>query len=179
MISVWAARGGHGATTVAGALGAILKRGVSSDDPDSFEWVWPRLSETTKSRRVTIHDGGVFTVPDNSRINIVVLRGPCSTATHHLAFQKKGIDHLVLIHEPWRSLRRVDIEHALGLPVAAEIPFSSRVARLIDAGLMTTRGETLDEFSDLETWALKTFVEGRGTHTTANTHGSDLKQRSG
>ena len=38
-INIWSARGGHGATTVAGAIARFLETTVRSDDPDAFKWI--------------------------------------------------------------------------------------------------------------------------------------------
>lgn len=69
-----------------------------------------------------------------------------------------SIDHLVLVREPWRPLRAQDVEDALGLVVAVEIPFSARLARLTDAGLLGTRVGSLDEFADFRVWAQATLA---------------------
>lgn len=46
---------------------------------------------------------------------------------------------VVLIDEPGRALSRRDIETAVGAPIIATIPWDSRVARSVDAGLLVGR----------------------------------------
>ncbi|MEZ5274570.1 MAG: cellulose synthase operon protein YhjQ/BcsQ [Ilumatobacteraceae bacterium] len=45
----------------------------------------------------------------------------------------------VLVQEPGRALRRADVEHALGTPVVAEVPWDPAVARMVDAGILASR----------------------------------------
>lgn len=44
---------------------------------------------------------------------------------------------IVLIEEPGRSLRSRDVEHCVGAPVVATVPFDVAVARAVDSGLLT------------------------------------------
>lgn len=44
---------------------------------------------------------------------------------------------IILIEEPGRSLRSRDVEHSVGAPVVATIPFDVAVARAADSGLLT------------------------------------------
>jgi hypothetical protein len=149
-ILVWAARGGHGATTVAGVLAIFLRAPLCSHDLSSSRWLWSDLPEAGMHESGAVHDSGVIGSPlDIGATNIVVLRGPCSLALLDLARKSHPVDYLVLIREPWRPLRRQDAEDALGKPISAEIPFSERVARLADAGLLRSRVNDLEEFADL------------------------------
>lgn len=159
-ICVWAVRGGHGATTVAGALAEFLDATARSHDPDAFEWMWGSRERVGRPQAGMVHDMGVIAEtlsPDAT--NLVVLRGPCSLALRDLGRRLDSIDHLVLLREPWRSLRVQDAEDALGRGVDSVVACSSRVARLIDAGLLRGRVDTLDEFSDLRLWAMKTLAD--------------------
>ena len=47
--------------------------------------------------------------------------------------------HVVVITEPGRSLSPADIETVLGMPVTATITADIETARIIDAGILTTR----------------------------------------
>ena len=51
-------------------------------------------------------------------------------------------DGVVLVTEPGRSLRPADVEHSLGAPVVATVSVDPAVARMVDAGLLTTRTAT-------------------------------------
>jgi hypothetical protein len=111
-----------------------------------------------------VRDAGVLPKPVSAeRTNVVVLRGPCSLALRVLARSSDSIDHLILLREPWRPLRPQDAEVALGTGIAAEIPFSPRVARLADAGLLGSRIESLEEFADLRGWTDGTLVPSLAT----------------
>lgn len=63
------------------------------------------------------------------------------------------IDVLFVIREPWRVISNNEVAEVLGLPVSVEIPFSERVARMSDAGLLGARLESLKEFDGLRRWA--------------------------
>ncbi len=153
LISVWATRGGHGATTVAGAIGSFLKCQVLSPEPDAFQWLWPEWPKTRRGSDYRVTDAGLLCDGiDRSHINIVVLRGPCSLGLMNLAAKKDSIDSLILIREPWRTITAQDIEDALDMRISAEVPQSVRIARLADAGLLTERVHMLNEFAELKEW---------------------------
>lgn len=131
-------------------LGAPL----CSHDLRASRWFWDGVPEAGAPMLGAVHDSGVIASPLPAGVtNVVVLRGPCSLALLNLATRPDPIDHVVLIREPWRPLRRQDAENAVGRPISAEIPFSERVARLMDAGLLSTRVDELEEFADLRRWA--------------------------
>src|SRR5439155_15668548 len=46
---------------------------------------------------------------------------------------------VILVAEPGRALSAADASEVLGLPVVATVPVRSRIARLIDAGLLAGR----------------------------------------
>lgn len=46
---------------------------------------------------------------------------------------------VVVVLEPGRALRPIDIAHAVGAPVVAEVDIDPAVARAVDAGLLSTR----------------------------------------
>ncbi|MEY2467825.1 MAG: hypothetical protein QOF21_523 [Actinomycetota bacterium] len=69
--------------------------------------------------------------------SFLVLR-PCYLALRR-AVQAPRPTAVVLITEPDRSLSRGDVEDMLGVPVAIEIAWESRIARAVDAGLMSGR----------------------------------------
>jgi hypothetical protein len=64
---------------------------------------------------------------------------PCFIAlrrAQQLVVRPTGI---VLVDEPGRALTSSDVEHALGVPVVAEVRLDPAVARAVDAGLMVAR----------------------------------------
>jgi hypothetical protein len=46
---------------------------------------------------------------------------------------------IVLVDEPGRALTSTDVEHALGVPVVADVRLDPAVARAVDAGLLIAR----------------------------------------
>ena len=170
---IWSARGGHGATTIAGALGVFLDAGVRSEDPEALAWMWKGAGRRSSAMRPEVVDAGVL--GDGARLtdlNIVVLRGPCSLGLLRLAPRSESIDYLILIQEPWRSIRRRDVEAALGMKVSAEVAHSPRVARLADAGLLSKRVAGLDEFAELQAWATAMRTDLRSDQESINAAGN-------
>ena len=121
-----------------------------------LDWLWPTASMSSASGPPVVADEGMLG-PANlgHTTNVVVLRGPCSMGVLSLAEKRHMFEYLVLIREPWRPIGRRDVEFLLRTNVAVEIPFSQRVARLADAGLLAERALDLDEFSELRAWATR------------------------
>jgi len=46
---------------------------------------------------------------------------------------------IVLVSEPGRALSRREIEHTVGAPIVADVPFDPAVARAVDSGLLAGR----------------------------------------
>ncbi len=156
-ILVWGAGGGHGATTVAGAVGLFLGTTPFGHDLDSMDWMWPGgASNRTALPRVL--DAGVLQARSPTpAINVVVIRGPCGLGLRRLARAHSCIDQLILIREPWRPMGTSEVVAALGVKIGVEIPHSPRIARLADAGLLPTRAADLDEFAELKAWAISNW----------------------
>ncbi|MBI5088322.1 MAG: hypothetical protein HZB15_05525 [Actinobacteria bacterium] len=70
--------------------------------------------------------------------SLLIVR-PCYLALRRACSSSSGRSDLVLITEPRRTLSRHDVEHALGEPVVAELPWDPAVARAVDAGLLAMR----------------------------------------
>jgi hypothetical protein len=103
---------------------------------------WPRLVSALAGTGNIVIDAGTGHPPqplhDAADQSLLVTR-PCFIAirrAQHLAIRPTGI---VLIDEPGRSLTSRDVEHALGVPVAAEVRLDPAVARAVDAGLLIAR----------------------------------------
>lgn len=60
----------------------------------------------------------------------------CFLALRNAAHLPQRPSGVVLLVEPGRALRTRDVEHALGVPVVAELTCDPAVARLVDAGLL-------------------------------------------
>ena len=71
-------------------------------------------------------------------LSLLVLR-PCYLALRRAAQSEIRPSGVVLVSEPGRSLGASEVSDVLGVPVRAEVPFDPAVARVVDAGLLTTR----------------------------------------
>ncbi len=116
----------------------LIPRGVGPA-PDGQ---WKRLADALARSGNVIIDAGTGHPPqalhDASDQSLLVTR-PCFIAirrAQHLVIRPTGI---VLVDEPGRSLTSRDVEHALGVPVAAEVRLDPAVARAVDAGLLIAR----------------------------------------
>ncbi len=70
--------------------------------------------------------------------SLVVVR-PCYLALQRAVRHPLLATGAIVIDEPARALRAVDVERALGVPVLAEVPWDPAVSRSIDAGLLSSR----------------------------------------
>lgn len=148
---MWGAGGGHGASTI--ALVAAVLASVSFEATDSFspEWVLGGALVPTESGSVV--DGGQLS-PGVARtdLNLVVLRGPCIASLRRIRQVVHPEDSLAVLREPWRVTTSPEVSSVLGIEVLFEVPFSERVSRLADAGLLGARLDRLDEFKNLSAW---------------------------
>jgi MinD superfamily P-loop ATPase len=64
---------------------------------------------------------------------------PCYLALRRLVAMRARPTGIVLVTEPGRSLRAVDLARSVDAPVVAEVPFDPAVSRSVDAGLLNTR----------------------------------------
>lgn len=71
-------------------------------------------------------------------LSLLVLR-PCYLALRRAAQTSLRPSGVVLISEPGRSLGATEVSDVLGVPVRAEVPYDPAVARVVDAGLLSTR----------------------------------------
>jgi hypothetical protein len=116
----------------------LIPRGTG-DPPDDQ---WERLAAALAGSGNVIIDAGTGHPPqalhDAAEQSLLVTR-PCFIAirrAQHLHIRPTGI---VLVDEPGRSLTSRDVEHALGVAVAAEVRLDPAVARAVDAGLLIAR----------------------------------------
>ncbi|MEP7113891.1 MAG: hypothetical protein ABI862_11535 [Ilumatobacteraceae bacterium] len=75
---------------------------------------------------------------DAAEQSLLVTR-PCFIAIRRAQQFEIRPTGIVLVDEPGRSLTSRDVEHALGVPVAAEVRLDPAVARAVDAGLLIAR----------------------------------------
>lgn len=71
-------------------------------------------------------------------LSLLVLR-PCYLALRRAAQSEIRPSGVVLVCEPGRSLGASEVSDVLGVPVRAEVPYDPAVARVVDAGLLSTR----------------------------------------
>jgi hypothetical protein len=103
---------------------------------------WARLATTLGGFENVIIDAGTGCPPtalrEAAQQSLLVIR-PCFIAirrAQQLSIRPTGI---VLVDEPGRALTSRDVEHALGVPVVAEVLLDPAVARAVDAGLLRAR----------------------------------------
>lgn len=123
----------------AGAQGAALRSLGSADG----ERVALALTEHYRTGSVVV-DCGPPGLPFGNAVaaaaglSLLVLR-PCYLALRRAAQSEMRPSGVVLISEPGRSLGPTEVSDVLGVPVRAEVPFDPAVARVVDAGLLSTR----------------------------------------
>lgn len=114
--------------------------------PEATSSLWNRLAtivdeEVTRGNHVFI-DVGCHPIPPallqrvavHARRTLLVLR-PCYLALRRAMNDGTESDGVVLITGGGRILIRKDVESVLGLPVVAEVPLDSDIARRVDSGL--------------------------------------------
>lgn len=129
--------GGHVSET--GGPGEAL-RSLSSADGERLALA---LGEHYPTSSVVVDCGP----PDNpcgnavaaaAGLSLLVLR-PCYLALRRAAQSELRPSGVVLVSEPGRSLGASEVSDVLGVPVRAEVPYDPAVARVVDAGLLSTR----------------------------------------
>ena len=152
-INVYSAEGGQGTTTVAGVIAHFLTSSVESLDP-GFELTWGSALLAGGRRGPIVRDiGAVSTSPDEPGHRVAVITGPSVAGAMRLARLIDQSDAVVLIQEHWRAISVSDLERAIRRRVDVIIPYSPRVARLADAGLLGAKLPNLTEFDQLKAWA--------------------------
>jgi len=104
---------------------------------------------------LAIDDGGTLAGAHDAAelLQVGVLRGPCYLSLRvTVDLVRRGIDTIVIVREPGRSLTRQDVASITGLDIVAETHTSPAVARAIDAGVLPTTIGRLGEFAPLERW---------------------------
>jgi hypothetical protein len=103
---------------------------------------WSLLANAVGTSANVFIDAGTGCPPaalhDAADQSLLITR-PCFLAirrAQQLSIRPTGI---VLVDEPGRALTARDVEHALGVPVVAEVRLDPAVARAVDAGLLIAR----------------------------------------
>ena len=125
------------ATAVRDDVG-LISRGTVGAPTDQ----WQRLAVVLAAMPMVVVDAGTGCPPgplhEAAEHSLLVTR-PCFIAlrrAQQLSVRPTGI---VLVDEPGRALTASDVEHALGVPVVAEVRLDPAVARAVDAGLLVAR----------------------------------------
>jgi hypothetical protein len=120
----------------------LLPAGQRADDRTDSER-WAALAALLEDdARFIVVDAGTGTPPPAlhraAERRWLVTRA-CYLALRAAVAQATRPNGIVLVDEPGRSLRRDDVEAALGAPVVAEVLLDPAVARAVDAGLLISR----------------------------------------
>jgi MinD superfamily P-loop ATPase len=115
---------------------------IPRGDPDPPQEQWGRLAAVLSGSGNVIIDAGTGLPPQalhEAADQSLLITRPCFIAirrAQRLTIRPTGI---VLVDEPGRALTARDVEHALGVPVVAEVRLDPAVARAVDAGLLIAR----------------------------------------
>jgi MinD-like ATPase involved in chromosome partitioning or flagellar assembly len=119
----------------------LLPLGCPLERPATARWGALAAALGHADRQVVV-DAGLGEPPrtllTDGTQSILVVR-PCYLAIRRTVAVTTRVDGVVLVLEPGRALGRKDVEHAVGAPVVAEVPFDPAVARAVDAGLLSAR----------------------------------------
>lgn len=103
---------------------------------------WSRLAAALQSFPEAVVDAGTGAPDEAMRSaathSLLVIR-PCFLALRRAVAMAVRPTGVVLVSEPGRALSARDVEHALGVPVVAEVPVDPAIARAVDAGLLAAR----------------------------------------
>lgn len=104
---------------------------------------WSELADQFRgeSRHIVIDAGTGPPIPIVHRCadRTWLVTRPCYLSLRAAVRHPSRPSGIVLVEEPGRSLRSVDVELAMGAPVVATILLDPAIARAVDAGLLTTR----------------------------------------
>jgi len=103
---------------------------------------WDDLAGALGALGPVIVDAGTGTPPADlvavATHALLVIR-PCYLAVQRALHMAVVPTAIVLVTEPGRALGARQVEHALGVPVVAEIEIDPAIARAVDAGLLAAR----------------------------------------
>lgn len=150
-LNVVSAGGGHGSTTIAGMIAAATGRAAGSSDIDEFAWMFGADVVVVSDDLPEVIDCGTDW-PRHLGRAVAVIRGPSVLGLRRLVREHRSVAVVVCIVEPWRTLGRSDLVVAFEGPAIIEVPWSERIARLADAGLLGSKLAGLSEFSELFEW---------------------------
>lgn len=107
---------------------------------------WDRFAEAIASLPHTVViDAGTGFVPEHVVAGIdrvTMVTKPCYLSLRRATMMSRPHD-VAVIAESGRALSVADVSHVLGVPVSAEVPHTTAIARAVDAGLLPSRVEAL------------------------------------
>jgi len=119
----------------------LLPRGSISTDSYSLRRL-QQFAALPSSREVVVDAGTntsfIETLLPFATVSWLVLR-PCYLALRRAVSTRLRVDGVILVNEPGRALSKRDVASVLSAPIVAEVELDPRLARVIDAGLLTTR----------------------------------------
>jgi len=119
----------------------LLPRGSISTDTYSLRRL-QQFAALPSSREVVVDAGTnssfIETLLPHATVSWLVLR-PCYLALRRAVSTRLRVDGVILVNEPGRALSKRDVASVLSAPIVAEVELDPRLARVIDAGLLTTR----------------------------------------
>jgi hypothetical protein len=119
----------------------LLPRGSISTDAHSLTRL-KQFAAFPSSREVVVDAGTnvsfVETLLPHTTTSWLVLR-PCYLALRRAVSTKLRVDGVILVNEPGRALSKRDVASVLSAPIVAEVEVDPKLARVIDAGLLTSR----------------------------------------
>lgn len=127
------------ATPITPAL-SLVPAGDTTNEPAGFREVPSSLQAVTVVDAGTVRSemsmgAGLVTASDTS---ILVLR-PCYLAARRAAVSTLRVDGIVIVEEPGRALKPYDIAEVVGVPILATVPWDLSIARVVDAGRVSSK----------------------------------------
>lgn len=126
------------------ATTTLLPAGPSAgatDAPTADRWAM-LARHLARDGRVVVVDAGTGVPPGalaaEAERRWLVTRS-CYLALRAAIAQRRPPTGIVLVDEPGRTLRRADVELALGAPVVVQVLVDPAVARAVDSGLLVAR----------------------------------------
>ena len=104
---------------------------------------WSELVDWLARRPAVFVDAGTGPPPPalvTDHVRSLLVTRACYLSLARAPRSSCAPDGVVLVAEPWRSLRPFDVERAIGAPVVARVSHDPSIPRAVDAGLLHGRG---------------------------------------